>query len=126
MNLTKNFSLAEFASRDGSPTPPAVIENLKALAEQLQIIRDYVGHPIKVNSGYRSPAYNKAVGGAQNSQHLLGKAADICIAGKDPEILHFAIQELILKKKIKNGGLGLYKTFVHYDIRPGAARWYGN
>jgi hypothetical protein len=89
MNLTANFSLhemtkSETALRKGMPNEPteADIENLKLLAEKvLQPLRDHYGVGIKVNSGYRSPDVNAAVGGSRTSDHCKGQAADIEIAG---------------------------------------------
>ncbi len=85
MNITKNFTLEELvrsatASRLSIPnTPsPSVLGNLTQLCERiLQPLRDAYGKPIVVNSGYRSPELNKAIGGAKNSQHMGGQAADI-------------------------------------------------
>lgn len=124
MKLTKNFDSKEFACHDGSETPCDVLVNLKELAMNLQVLRDHFGKAIHVNSGYRSPSYNKAVGGAKHSQHLLGKAGDITIAGESPVVIHGAIEQLIKEGKMKNGGLGLYNSFVHYDVRDTPARWY--
>ena len=123
MKLTKNFDSSEFACKDGSATPPEVLKNLKKVAQNLQVLRDFFGVPITVNSGYRSPAHNKAVGGAKKSQHLLGTAADIVVPGKRPVQVKAAIEKLIGEGKMHNGGIGLYNTFVHYDVRDNAARW---
>jgi len=89
MNLTANFSLhemtkSETALRKGMPNEPTEddIANLKLLAEKvLQPLRDHYGVGIKVNSGYRSPDVNAAVGGSRTSDHCKGQAADIEIAG---------------------------------------------
>lgn len=89
MNLTANFSLhemtkSETALRKGMPNEPteADIANLKLLAEKvLQPLRDHYGVGIKINSGYRSPDVNAAVGGSRTSDHCKGQAADIEIAG---------------------------------------------
>lgn len=123
MKLTKNFDSSEFDCHDGSETPCGVLVNLKELAFNLQALRDYFGKPIVINSGYRSPAYNRKVGGAKNSQHLEGKAADIRIEGKKPVQVKAAIEKLISEGKMKNGGIGQYPSFVHYDVREKAARW---
>lgn len=123
MNLTKNFSADEFACRDGSETPCDVLVNLKELAMNLQVLRDHLGKPITINSGYRSPSYNKRVGGAVNSQHLTGHAGDIHVPGKRPVQVKAMIEKLISEGKMKQGGIGLYKTFVHYDTRGTIARW---
>ena len=123
MKLSKNFTLSEFASHDGAPTPPDVLTNLQELAANLQVLRDYLGTPIIINSGYRSPAHNKAVGGAQFSQHVLGKAADISCNKYTPEQVHAAILHLIKSGKLKSGGVGIYDSWVHYDTRGTNARW---
>jgi hypothetical protein len=89
MQLTENFSLAEMiksetALRNGlDNTPgPVEIENLKALCENiLQPLRDAYGRGIKVNSGFRHPNVNAAVGGSRTSDHCKGQAADIEIPG---------------------------------------------
>lgn len=121
--LSKNFTLDEFASKDGAQTPPEVLENLRSLAKNLQVIRDEIGKPIKINSAYRSPEHNKAVGGVKNSMHVKGKAADIVVTGLTPTQLAAIIFMLIEQKKIKQGGVGIYPNFVHYDIRGTKARW---
>ena len=125
MKLTKNFSLHEFDCKDGSKMPSEVLLNIVKLADQLQILRNFIGRPIKINSAYRSPSHNKMVGGAKNSQHLLGKAADIRVDGVSPRELHGIIEELIKDGRMKEGGLGRYNSFTHYDIRGTKARWNG-
>lgn len=87
MKITQHFKLEEFeksetAKRLGidNSIPAALISNIKALCENvLQPLRDYVGVPIKISSGYRCPQLNAAVGGAKSSQHMKGEAADIHI-----------------------------------------------
>lgn len=123
MNLTKNFELSEFQSKDGAPFPSEVVENLKKLAAQLQVLRDHANSPVRVNSGYRSPAHNKRVGGSPNSQHMYGKAGDITVDGMTPAQVHATITDLIKAGKMKDGGLGRYSSFTHYDIREVRARW---
>ena len=123
MQLTTHFSLSEFASHDGAPFPPNVITNLQELAKNLEVLRTYLGCPLKINSGYRSPAHNKAIGGAQFSQHVEGKAADISCNKYTPEQVHAAILHLIKDGKMAQGGLGLYNSWVHYDTRGTIARW---
>ena len=123
MKLTKNFSLSEFACNDGLEFPLELMENVSLLAEQLQVLRDYVGLPIKINSGYRSPAYNKKIGGVSNSQHLQAKAADINVIGLSHLETQSTIKALIDDGKMMEGGLGCYSTFTHYDIRNSRVRW---
>ena len=124
MKLTKNFSRQEFDCKDGTKVPDNLLNNLKELAENLQVLRDYLNTPVSITgSGYRTPSHNKKVGGASNSQHLYAKAADINAKGLTPKELFRTIENLISLGKMKQGGLGLYKTFVHYDIRGFRARW---
>jgi len=123
MKLTKNFSLEEFESKDGSPMPKDVFFNIQKVANQLQTLRDYICYPIHINSAYRSPRHNKAVGGVKNSYHLLGMAVDIKINGVPPKVIYDAIEFLISEGSMLQGGLGLYSNFVHYDIRKTKARW---
>lgn len=125
MQLTKNFKLEEFACRDGSLPEGELLENCQELAENLQVLRDHLGKPINIISGYRPPAYNKKIGGAKKSQHLLARAADIKVKGMAPAEVHSTILKLIKAGEMKQGGLGKYSTFVHYDTRGTAARWGG-
>lgn len=89
MNLSRNFTLAELvhsqtAARRGldNTPPPEVVAELERLARTvLQPLRDRLARPIVVSSGYRSPAVNRAVGGARESAHLFGRAADITVPG---------------------------------------------
>ena len=123
MKLTDNFTLAEFNSKDGAEMPAEVLENIIKLAANIQIIRDEIGCALHVNSAYRSPAHNKAIGGVKNSQHLLGKASDLTSREHTPYQLYNIIKGLIADGKISKGGLGLYNSFVHYDIRGTNAQW---
>lgn len=123
MKLTSNFNKSEFDCKSGADMPQEVFNNIQKLANQLQIIRNKVGVPIKINSGYRSPEHNTKIGGSKTSQHLLGKAADIVIDGYTPDEVADLIEELIENGDILQGGLGRYNTFTHYDIRKSKARW---
>ena len=123
MKLTKNFSKSEFDSKDGAEMPKEVLLNVQKLANQLQVLRDSLGVSITVNSGYRSPSHNKKMGGTINSQHILGKAADITAQGYTPAQVYAKIEELINSGDMLQGGLGSYSTFTHYDIRRNRARW---
>jgi uncharacterized protein YcbK (DUF882 family) len=123
MKLTENFTLAEFQSKDGADFPPQVIENISKLAQALQIIRNTFKAKIIINSGYRSPEHNRKIGGAQNSQHVRGTAADFNVSGKKPDEVAAVIETLIKHGKIPEGGLKAYNNFVHYDVRGVRARW---
>jgi hypothetical protein len=89
MNLSPNFTLSEMtksetALRNNLDNTPGETEiaNLKMLAEKvLQPVRDHYGKGVKVNSGFRHPNVNAAVGGSKTSDHCLGQAADIEIPG---------------------------------------------
>ena len=120
---SKNFTWAEFASKDGAEMPAAVKENIKKLAQNLEVIRSYFNLPIEINSGWRSEAHNRKIGGVKNSQHVKGKAADITVKGKTPGEVQNGIEVLIKARKISEGGIGKYPNFTHYDIRGTKARW---
>lgn len=125
MQVTKNFKLSELEFSDA--IPPELVANATELLKNLQVIRDHFQKPIVIISGYRSPARNAVVGGADKSQHLHAKAADIKIAGVPTEEIYNRIDKLIAQGLIKQGGLGKYikSGFVHYDIRGTKARWEG-
>ena len=107
MRLTRNFTYEELcrsdvAERRGINNRPRtkeekrVIENLKALCmEVLQPLRDFLGKPVVISSGYRCPELNKAVGGVKNSQHMKGEAADIHVENTEHllKIMHFIMDE---------------------------------
>lgn len=87
MKRIKYFKLSEFinsatAKRLGIDNTPnfEVVDNLNRLASYLDGIREKLGIPILVSSGYRCPLLNKSVGGVSNSQHLKGLAADLLCA----------------------------------------------
>jgi uncharacterized protein YcbK (DUF882 family) len=123
MKLTENFSREEFDCSDGSEMPTDVQLNIAELAVQLEIIRAHFNAPIKVNSAYRSLEHNRKIGSKDTSQHVLGKAADIVVKGHTPDEVADAIDFLIMTGMIKEGGVGRYNTFTHYDIRGERARW---
>lgn len=125
MQVTKNFKLSELEFSDA--IPPELVANAIELLKNLQVIRDHFQRPIVIISGYRSPARNAQVGGADKSQHLEAKAADIKIAGVPTEEIYNRIDKLISQGLVKQGGIGKYikSGFVHYDIRGSKARWEG-
>ena len=104
MKLTKNFSLEEMyrsdtAQRcgiDNKPQTEEVVENLRALClEVLQPLRDHLGKPVVVSSGYRCKDLNKKVGGVENSQHLKGEAADIKVRDREEliDVMRYIMDE---------------------------------
>lgn len=142
MRLTENFHLHEFDCNDGTPVPEEYIDNVQALAEELQELRYFLNegslHEFKiiVNSGWRSETHNLAIGGSSKSQHLEGLAADIVVMKKpfriddptkweqvNPDLIASTIEVLIAFDYMEQGGVGRYDTFTHYDIRGTEARW---
>lgn len=121
--LTNNFSLQEFNSKCGRDIPNNVLPNIIQLAKNLQVLRDAVGKSITITSGYRSPQHNKKIGGAKDSQHVKGLAADIKVSGMTPKEVALVIEGLIESGKMRHGGIGIYPSWVHYDIRGTKARW---
>ena len=127
--MTKNFNISEFQCKGNlkdceCKMTANVKNNISKLAEQLQILRDYICEPIKINSGFRCAEYNdNHVKGAKNSQHKIGKAADIVAQSKHPLELYNIINELIDRKILYFGGLGKYNTFTHVDIRDNKVRF---
>lgn len=115
--LSANFRVREFACTDGSD-PIFVSPDLVTV---LQKIRTHFGKAVTITSAYRTPSRNKAVGGTTYSQHLYGMAADIKVSGVSPKkIASFA--ETLLQN---SGGIGIYDTFTHIDVRATKSRWNG-
>lgn len=123
--LSANFTVAEFACKDGSD--PVFVDS--SLAALLQKIRDHFGRPVVITSGYRTAAHNAAVGGSKSSQHLLGRAADFYVEGVDVATVA-AYAETLLPT---HGGVGRYPKdakhpkrstgWVHIDTRANKSRW---
>ena len=123
LNVT-NFTLEEFMSKDGSEMPKEIRKNILKLMPELQVLRDDIGKPVIINSGYRSPEHNKNIpNAAKDSQHTHGRGADIRVDGMSPKELYDRIEHLINTGQMEQGGLGLYKSHVHYDNRGTKARW---
>ena len=127
-NLSEHFVLGEFTRSKypevyNIPSHEA-IANLKRLCEWLEVLRNKIGHPIVINSGYRSPQLNRKVGGAPTSNHLTGCAADIRTSGFEQAIEYAAIliayatesnqdyDELLIEKN-RYGAI-----WVHFAVRP--------
>ena len=117
VKLSANFKVSEFACKDGSDT----VFISPGLVTVLQKIRDHFGKPVIINSAYRNDTFNKKVGGADYSQHKYGMAADICIKGVSPA----TIAEFVETIMPNTGGIGIYNSFVHVDVRTARARWNG-
>ena len=117
--LSTNFTVKEFACKDGSD---AVLVAPR-LVMVLQSIRSRFGVAVTINSGYRTPQYNAKVGGVAHSQHCYGTAADIVVRGKTPAAVAAYARQLMPDW----GGVGVYakKGFTHIDVRETKADWTG-
>lgn len=116
-----NFFNREVACRDASRTMPAGDELSNAImaSEMMEAIRSYLGdRAITVNSWYRTPEYNRQVGGAKNSYHVKGMAVDFTVAGLTPAQVQRKLIQARDSGKLDIGGIGKYKTFTHCDIGP--------
>jgi hypothetical protein len=127
-NLSQHFTLGEF-TRSNHPEVYNIpsheaIANMKRLCVWLEVLRNKVGHPIVINSGYRSPQLNRKVGGAPTSNHLTGCAVDIRTSGFEQAIEYTAIliayatesnqefDELLIEKN-RYGAV-----WLHFAVRP--------
>lgn len=113
--LSKNFKVSEFKCNDGSDT---VLISDK-LVDLLQNIRDHFGAAVTINSAYRTESYNKKIGGATKSQHVNGTAADIVVKGATP----LEVAQYVEHIMPDHGGIGVYQTFTHVDVRASRSRW---
>lgn len=126
--VSKNFDYKEFEATD---VPGMQVKNIiaatevrdavKALVEEvIQPLRDAWGEPLAINSGYRCPEVNRAIGGVPTSQHVLGEAADVCPFGRNG---HGDV-EVVRRLAATARDLGLpfdqmilYPSFVHFSHR---------
>jgi len=117
--LSANFTVGEFACSDGSD---AVLVAPR-LVMVLQSIRSHFGAPVTINSAYRTPQKNRAVGGAAASQHCYGTAADITVRGVSVSKVAAYAREIMPDW----GGVGTYERqgFTHVDVREQRADWKG-
>lgn len=113
--LSANFKVSEFKCNDGSDKV-LISDELVTL---LQKIRDHFSAAVVINSAYRTETYNQKVGGATHSQHVLGTAADIVISGVSP----LQVAQYAEYLQPKSGGIGVYTTFTHVDVRETRSRW---
>lgn len=138
------FHLDELVCKDAARTPyPAVWRETRwpELRDTCNVVRAAYGRALLVVSGYRTPDYNRAVGGASSSQHVAGRAVDLRPARMPPldawQLVDFQeidrLHQLTLRLHAEGklpalGGLGVYARWIHIDTRPdrrGAniARW---
>jgi uncharacterized protein YcbK (DUF882 family) len=120
--LSPHFHTREFACHDGTPAPSFSYEALEVLCQRyLEPLRRAYG-PVEVHSGYRTPAYNRAVGGAPASFHVYsderqGVAADVSCQRGTPTGWYRAMDAL------RAPGLGRYGDHLHVDTRRVRSRW---
>lgn len=125
---TRNFSQSELeksakASKNGinNAIPQHLLQNAQDLLNTLQVIRDALGKPIKITSGYRCERLNKLVGGVPNSSHTRCWAADIAVDGMSPKELFHWLWGFLIGSKIKFGQLLIEHSktgsWVHFSIR---------
>ena len=128
MNLSKHVTLDEFersdaAIRYGIPNKMNEFETQRAklLCEKaFEPIREYVGHPIKINSGFRSVAVNKRIGGASSSQHCLGEAVDLDLT--DRTLFEWILDNIEYDQAIYEGGNDVAADWFHISYREGRNR----
>ena len=126
--LTPHFRLSEFTRSataqargiDNTPTEE-IVSNLRHLCENvLEPLRQHFGEPITISSGYRSTALNRAVGGASNSQHMTGEAADIRVPDSATGMKWFAwmMEHLEYDQLIKERATKSSKSFwIHVSLK---------
>lgn len=110
-----SFKRSEFACRCGCGFDTVDGE----LLEILKTLREHFNAPVKIQSGARCATHNKNVGGADNSQHVYGRAADIAVSGIAPS----AVYAYLVSTYPHSYGVGLYNSWVHIDTRKQKARW---
>ena len=131
MRLSQHFTLGELCkTKMGIENEPneAQVENLKRVCQWLEELRRRWDKPIIINSGYRSPQVNRAVGGAPNSNHLTGCAVDIHVSGMEQLIRYAAIlldisderQEDFDEMLLERSPRGSY--WLHFAVRPSGNR----
>ena len=109
--LTEHFKVKEFACKDG--TPIVFVDDY--LCSILEILRNKIGNPIIINSGYRTPEWNKKCNGAKYSYHMRGMAADIRANRVSAKELARKLDEIV-----PDGcGIIVYESWVHFDVRTG-------
>lgn len=113
--LSANFRVREFRCKDGSDK----IKIDSDLVTLLQQIRDHFGVAVTINSAYRNLTYNAKVGSKSTSQHVKGTAADIVVAGVSP----LAVAQYVEYLQPAAGGIGVYGSFTHVDVRANRSRW---
>jgi uncharacterized protein YcbK (DUF882 family) len=123
--FTRYFAREHKGVRNSQP-PKGIWKNILPTLRVVDELRSSLGKPCRLLSSYRSPAYNRAVGGAPLSQHVDFTALDIAFDGVSPQRVYDRLIEWRKAGKF-TGGLGLYPSsgFVHIDTRGSNATWRG-
>ena len=120
MKYTKNFSDETDYKIMAGQKNPEIQEKMKEVLIELQKARDYFDVGFIINSGYRTPEYNKAVGGATNSQHMYGEAVDFVISPNTKDVTIEKVFEWI-KDNLQYDQLILEKgktlTWIHFSYK---------
>ena len=120
----ESLTISAFDCYDGTPVPKEYYGNVEDLIKQLKALQNAIGGKIKIVSGYRTPSHNLKIGGVNNSQHTIGTGTDFrSSTNLTPTQIANTIERLILEGKMKQGGIGIYPNYVHYDTRGTKARW---
>lgn len=109
VQIAKYFKVKEFACKDGSPV--VFIDDY--LYTILDILRNKLGKPVIITSGYRTPAWNAKCGGAKYSYHMRGMAADIRVNGMTAKELAKELDKIVES----SCGIIVYNNWVHFDVR---------
>lgn len=129
--ITKHFNITEFKCKANGE----VLINAEVIAhiQRLEKFRQWYMRPITINSGYRTAAYNKRVGGAPKSQHLYGIACDIAFPSEFYGFTAARKEQFLRNVKTKwtelckadglGGGVGFYNNFFHLDSRKTGSHW---
>jgi zinc D-Ala-D-Ala carboxypeptidase len=117
-DLSKNFSSSEFECHCGCGFNAVDMR----LIEALQALRDLLGVPLNIGSGCRCDIHNANIGGEVESQHLTGKAADVNCFEYKPQLIARLAANI---PAFRAGGIGIYNTFVHVDVRDGGPERFG-
>lgn len=121
-DLNKNFNRSEFKCQGThccGHSAPVHPELIKAIQE----LRELAGCSLIITSGFRCNQHNIDIGGSENSFHTLGMAVDVYSKNHTPEELALLAEAITA---FNSGGIGIYKSWIHVDVRPtGMARWRG-